>query len=311
MVLLWGGIMRLKTLFSVYLFPVWAVLISVWAVSAPDGFIALKPYIFPLLMSVMLGMGMTLSVNDFTQVWQKKSAVALGVSIQFVVMPLAAYALAQAFSLSTELTIGLMLVGATAGGTASNVMTYLAKGDVALSVSMTLVSTLLAVLLLPFLTWIYLAQTVPVPVESMLMSLLKLILLPLVVGMLINHFFYQKLQWLQPALPAFAMFSIVLIIGIVVGLNQANIGQLGLGLAAVIMLHNLIGLASGYFAAKGLGHDETTARTLAIEVGMQNSGLSVALAIKYFTPMAALPGALFSVWHNISGALLAAYWQKK
>lgn len=303
--------MTLNRIFSVHFFPVWAILISIWAMSAPQGFVELKPYILPLLMAVMLGMGMTLNWSDFKLVWQKKAAVGLGVTIQFVVMPFAAFALARLFDLSLALTIGLMLVGATAGGTASNVMAYLAKGDVALSVSMTLVSTLLAVFLLPMLTWLYIGQAVEVPVWSMLMSLVKLILFPLVLGMTINHFLHQKLRWLQPALPVFAMAAIVLIIGIVVGLNQANLQTLAVALALVVVLHNAIGLLSGYFFSRWLGFDEKTCRTVAIEVGMQNSGLSVALAVKYFTPLAALPGAIFSIWHNVSGSLLAAYWQKK
>lgn len=306
-----NGLIVIRALVSVHMFPIWALLVSLWAVASPAGFVDLKPYIIPLLMAVMLGMGMTLRWADFVAVWQRKSAVGLGVAIQFIVMPLAAFGLAKAFGLDNDLTIGLMLVGATAGGTASNVMAYLAKGDVALSVSMTLISTLLAVFLLPLLTWLYLGQSVQVPVGSMLWSLVKLILLPLLAGMALNHFFHARLAFLQPALPVFSMAAIVLIIGIVVGLNQTNLQSLAWGLAAVIVLHNAIGLASGYFAAKWAGHNEQTARTLAIEVGMQNSGLSVALALKYFSAAAALPGALFSIWHNVSGSVLAAYWRRK
>ena len=226
-------------------------------------------------------------------------------------MPLVAWLLSMALGFSVELTIGMMLVGATAGGTASNVMTYLAKGDVALSVSMTIVSTLAAVLLLPLLTWFYIGQTVDVPVTSMLLMLLKMIVLPLFIGMLINHFFHRKIQSFLPAFPLFSMIVILLIIAIVVALNVNNLATVAWTLVLAVILHNVIGLASGYYLAKKLGYDSVIARTVAIEVGMQNSGLSVALALKYFTAASALPGAMFSIWHNLSGSVFASYWQNK
>ncbi|MDG4812778.1 bile acid:sodium symporter family protein [Hydrogenovibrio sp. 3SP14C1] len=298
-------------IFSIYLFPVWVLIFSAYALIFPEPLVELKSSIVPLLMAVMLGMGMTLRWQDFAEVLQRKSAVALGVGIQFVVMPLAALGLAQVLNLSQDLTIGLMLVGATAGGTASNVMTYLVKGNVALSVSMTLVSTLCAIVLLPFLTWFYLNETVSVPAWGMLMSLVQLILLPISVGLLLNHFFAKPLQLIQPILPVFSMFAIIFIIAIVVALNHLQLQSIVWMLALAVITHNAIGLISGYGISKLVGFDEKTARTVAIEVGMQNSGLSVALALKYFSAMSALPGALFSVWHNISGSLLAAYWQRK
>lgn len=262
-------------------------------------------------MLVMLSMGMTLSWQNFRSVWQQKSAVLLGVTIQFIIMPLTAFLLAKTLNLSTELTVGLMLVGTTAGGTASNVMAYLAKGDLALSVSMTLVSTLLAVFLLPLLTWLYIGQSIEVPAIGMLLSLIKLILLPVIIGMILNHFFHQKLKKIEPIFPIFSMFTIVLIIAIVVALNHHNLSNVIWLLILAVVLHNLVGLASGYGLAKLFGHNDKTARTLAIEVGMQNSGLSVALAMQYFSSPAALPGAMFSIWHNISGSIFAAYWQRK
>ena len=292
-------------------FPIWALIISAIAVAFPHWFVDLKSWIVPLLMAVMLGMGLTLSWQDFIQVWKHRVVVGLGVAIQFIVMPLVAWLLSMALGFSVELTIGMMLVGATAGGTASNVMTYLAKGDVALSVSMTIVSTLAAVLLLPLLTWFYIGQTVDVPVTSMLLMLLKIIVLPLFIGMLINHFFHRKIQSLLPAFPVFSMSVILLIIAIVVALNVNNLATVAWTLVLAVILHNLIGLASGYFLAKKLGYDSVIARTVAIEVGMQNSGLSVALALKYFTVASALPGAMFSIWHNLSGSVFASYWQNK
>lgn len=297
--------------FSIYLFPVWVLIFSAYALIFPAPLVEMKSSIVPLLMAVMLGMGMTLRWQDFAGVLQRKSAVMLGVGIQFVVMPLAALGLSNVLNLSQELTIGLMLVGATAGGTASNVMTYLVKGNVALSVSMTLISTLCAIVLLPFLTWFYLDETVTVPAWEMVLSLIQLILIPISVGVLLNHFFAKPLQLIQPLLPVFSMFAIIFIIAIVVALNHLQLQSIVWVLALAVVVHNAIGLISGYGISKLVGFDERTARTVAIEVGMQNSGLSVALALKYFTAMSALPGALFSVWHNVSGSVLAAYWQRK
>lgn len=298
-------------IFSIYLFPVWVLIFSAYALIFPAPLVEMKSSIVPLLMAVMLGMGMTLRWQDFAEVLQRKSAVMLGVGIQFVVMPLAALGLSNVLNISQELTIGLMLVGATAGGTASNVMTYLVKGNVALSVSMTLVSTLCAIVLLPFLTWFYLDETVAVPAWEMVLSLIQLILIPISVGVLLNHFFAKPLQLIQPLLPVFSMFAIIFIIAIVVALNHLQLQSIVWVLALAVVAHNAIGLISGYGISKLVGFDERTARTVAIEVGMQNSGLSVALALKYFTAMSALPGAMFSVWHNISGSVLAAYWQRK
>ncbi|MDY0135985.1 MAG: bile acid:sodium symporter family protein [Thiomicrospira sp.] len=293
------------------LFPLMALLFVALALAAPSPFIALKSAIMPLLMLVMLAMGLTLRWQDFVQVWQYKAVVALGVLVQYTVMPLAAWALASAFQFSDVLMVGMILVGATAGGTASNVMTYLAGGHVALSVSMTLVSTLLAVVALPLLTWLYLGQTVPVPVASMMQSLLLLIVLPIALGMGLRRFFDAAIGRVLPWLTPLAMAAIVLIIAIVVALNQSQLTQLAGLLIVAVMLHNLIGMLGGYLGARVAGYDSVIARTMAIEVGMQNSGLSVALALKYYTAAAALPGALFSVWHNISGVIWAAYWQKR
>ena len=292
-------------------FPIWAILMSVLALFYPHWFVDLKSWIVPLLMAVMLGMGLTLRWQDFKQVWQHRLVVGLGVGIQFLIMPFAAWLLSLGFGLSLELTIGMMLVGATAGGTASNVMAYLAKGDIALSVSMTLVSTLIAVVMLPFLTWFYLGQTLTVPVASMLVMLLKMIVAPLMIGMLINAFFHDKLPKLLAVFPVFSMAVILLIIAIVVALNASNLQTVMWTLVLAVMLHNLIGLFSGYWLTRKLGYDSKIARTVAIEVGMQNSGLSVALALKYFTAASALPGALFSIWHNLSGSVFASYWQSR
>ncbi|MBR9791528.1 MAG: bile acid:sodium symporter family protein [Gammaproteobacteria bacterium] len=296
---------------AVYVFPVLALLISLFAYLFPSLLVSLKALIVPLLVMVMLAMGLTLQWRDFAKVWQYRRIVSAGIAIQFIIMPFAAWLIALLLGLSEALMTGMMLVGATAGGTASNVMAYLAKGNVALSVSMTMISTLVAVILLPLLTLLYLGQSIEVPAVSMLGMLVKVILLPVAAGMLLNHFFKHKLASIAPACSVFSMAAILLIIAIVVALNSDNLNAVAWQVVSAVILHNLIGLACGYGLSRKLGYNSVIARTVAIEVGMQNSGLSVALALKYFSAASALPGAIFSIWHNISGALFASFWAKR
>lgn len=292
-------------------FPLFALLASLVAVWQPSWFAEQKSFIIPLLMLIMLGMGMTLKRQDFQLAWQLRKLVVLGVGLQFLVMPLAAWILSLVFNLSLALTIGMILVGTTAGGTASNVITYLAKGHLPLSISMTTISTLVATVAMPFLTWLLLDKSVDVPVASLLWSLLQIIVLPLILGMWLNHYFETKLEAIKNRLPLISMIGILWIIAIIVALNSNNLSSASWLILLVVILHNLIGMASGYLIPRLLGYDSVIARTIAIEVGMQNSGLSVALALKYFSSLAALPGAIFSIWHNISGAMFAAYWHSR
>jgi len=298
-------------LFSIHFFPIWAVLLSIVAYANPVYFVDLKSFIIPLLMLIMFSIGLTLSLDSFKKALQYKQVIAIGMLLQFSIMPLSAFLISWAFNFSTALTLGMMLVGASAGGTASNVMTYLAKGDVSLSISMTIASTFMAIIMLPLLIQFYLGESINIPAQAMLFSLVKIVLLPILFGMLLNHFLKNSIQKIEKLLPIIAMWSIILIIAIVVGLNQQNIQNMGWLILLAVILHNLIGLLSGYLVAKKLGYNHTVCKTLAIEVGMQNSGLSVALAMQYFSASAALPGALFSIWHNLSGSILASIWQKK
>ncbi len=293
------------------LFPLWAVLFSVAAFYFPTPFAAMKPAIVPLLGWVMFGMGMTLLARDFSQVLKRPSVFAFGTALQFCLMPLMGWIIAKLFGLPPYLAAGLILVGCSPGGTASNVVCYLARGDVALSITLTSISTLLAFVATPFLAWLYIGQTVPVPAMSMLVSILKIVLLPVSLGILINTFWGKLIKRFQRVFPMISVFSIVLIIAIIVGMNQHNLASMAPVLFLCVVLHNLFGLACGYGLARMMGYGEKECRTLAIEVGMQNSGLSVALAVKYFSTSAALPGAIFSIWHNLSGSFLASYWRKK
>ncbi len=293
------------------LFPVWAVLLCVVAVIWPGLFTGFDGLIQPLLAVVMFAMGLTLSREDFLRVLRAPLPVFIGVVLQFMVMPLAALGISLALGLDAALTAGMVLVGATAGGTASNFMTWLAGGRVALSVSMTLTSTLVAVVLTPFISWLLLSETVEVAPWDMLLSILRMVVAPVVLGVAVHHWFSDTIRAVESALATLAMLVIIFIIAIVVALNAGQLSALGPLVALGVVTHNAVGLLGGYWISRGLGVDEATARTVAIEVGMQNSGLAVALANQFFSPAAALPGALFSIWHNISGSMLAAYWHRR
>ena len=299
--------------FVIRLFPVWALLFSALAVWQPTLFTPLKAGIIPLLMLIMFGMGMTLTLSDFARVWQQPAVIGLGVALQFIIMPLAAWLIGHGLQLQSALFIGLVLVGASPGGTASNVICYLARGNVALSISLTLGSTLLAILFTPVLTWLYVGRQVPVPVFDMLLNVLQIIAAPVLIGATINSLAGQYVHKVQGFFPWISVAAIVLIIAIIVALNTDRLLQIGPLLLLAVILHNTLGLAGGYLFARLFRYDTVTARTLAIEVGMQNSGLAVALALKYFPAsgaLAALPGALFSIWHNLSGSILAAWWSR-
>lgn len=287
------------------LFPILAVIFSLFAYENSELFISLKWLIMPFLMLIMLGMGMTLNLSEFKNVWSKRNALCLGVALQFGFMPILALSISFIFSFDEALTVGMMLVGTSAGGTASNVIAYLAKGDLALSVSMTLVSTLLAIFLMPFLMWIYVGASIDIPALNMFIDLIKITIIPLFLGICLNKFFNKFINSFKSVLPAISIGAIIFIIGVIVAVNANNFKDIGIIVAIAVALHNVFGMIIGYFGALAFKFDKKTAVTIAIEVGMQNSGLSVALAVKYFTPASALAGAIFSIWHNVSGALFA------
>ncbi|ELZ1257876.1 bile acid:sodium symporter family protein [Vibrio fluvialis] len=293
------------------LFPLWAVLFSLCAYFFPSVFVDLKSQIVPLLTIIMLAMGLTLKPKDFLNVVTNKKAIGIGLILQFSVMPLAALLVSLLLGFDPMLTIGMVLVGSVAGGTSSNVMCYLAKGDVALSITMTSISTLLGVVLTPLLVKLLAGQSVDVPAMSMLMSLVKIVLVPVSLGLLCNVLLHSVTEKLEPVLPLISMVAIVMIIATVVALNASQLATIGPIVALAVILHNSIGLASGYWICRALGFNESICRTVAFEVGLQNSGLATALAMKFFTPASAVAGTIFSIWHNLSGSLLAGYWAKR
>ena len=266
----------------------------------------------PLLGVIMFGMGLTLNLKDFKIVFSRPKDVIIGCLAQFTIMPLLAWGLARAFQLDEALALGVVLVGCCPGGTASNVITYLAKGDLALSVGMTGVSTLLAPLLTPLLTWALAGKSVDVDVVGMLLSILWVVILPIAAGLIVKGLWPKFTEKATAYLPAVSTLAITLIVAIVIGANANKLMAGGLFIIIVVMLHNLFGLSLGYLIGRLLGLTEPKKRAISIEVGMQNSGLASSLATLHFAayPMATIPGAIFSVWHNISGALVARLWQR-
>ncbi|TXR54755.1 bile acid:sodium symporter family protein [Reinekea thalattae] len=295
------------------LFPLWAILGSLVAYFQPELLVGYKGQIVPLLMIIMLAMGLTLKLEDFWAVVSNKKALILGVILQFTVMPIVALIISIVLQMDKAVTIGMVLVGSVAGGTASNVICYLARGNVALSISMTATSTLVGVVMTPLLIDLLLGVSVDVPALSMIVSLAKIVLLPVSAGIMLNYFFARYVVRLADVFPFISMVAIVAAISIIVAINQAQIATVGMVVFIGVVLHNAIGCSVGYGVTRLLGFDRTVCKTIAIEVGMQNSGLATALALKFFTPLSALPAAIFSIWHNIAGSIFAlvAVWAEK
>ncbi|MDY6813163.1 MAG: bile acid:sodium symporter family protein [Pseudomonadota bacterium] len=277
----------------------------------PAPFAALQPALLPLLGAVMFAMGLTLTPASFASVRARPAVLLLGVTAQFFLMPLLAWLLVRLLRLPEPIAVGLVLVGAAPGGTASNVMCFLARGDLALSVSLTALSTLLAVLFTPALATFYLGAEVAVPALGLLRSVAEVVLAPVLAGFAVRWWFGARLAALEPVLPGLAAGAIALIIAIVVAMNHDLLGVLSGATLVAVALHNAGGLAMGYGLARITRQDEATCRTLALEVGMQNSGLAALLGAQHFGAAAALPGAVFSVWHNLSGAALAGVWARR
>ncbi len=290
------------------------LLLAICALVFPKPFTVVGTWVInPMLGLIMFGMGLTLSPKDFRIVFSRPHDVLIGCLAQFTIMPLMALMLTQVFHLSADLALGVILVGCCPGGTASNVITYLAKGDLALSVGMTATSTILAPILTPLLTWLMAGTFVDIDTLGMLQSIVYVVIAPIVLGFLIQHYLPTFTRRAVIYLPAFSSLMIALLVAIIVGHNASRLLTGGLVVVFVVILHNLSGLILGYTLGRllGLSHDKRTA--ISIEVGMQNSGLASSLATIHFAafPMATIPGAVFSVWHNISGALVAKLYSMK
>lgn len=287
---------------------------AVVALVFPDVLQHVKPTVINYMLGVvMFGMGLTLNLKDFKIVFSRPKDVIIGCMAQFTVMPLLAWMLSRLFALDEALALGVVLVGCCPGGTASNVITYLAKGDLALSVGMTGVSTLLAPFLTPLLTWALAGKSVNVDVVGMLLSILWVVIVPIIVGLIVKWLWPKFTEQATDYLPAFSSIAIATIVAIVIAANASKLLAGGMIIIVVVALHNVCGLALGYLIGRLLRLTEAKKRAISIEVGMQNSGLASSLATIHFAayPLATIPGAIFSVWHNLSGTLVARLYTRK
>ena len=284
------------------------IALSVWAYFMPGLFAWMTGYTSIFLGVIMFGMGLTISAADFRVVFTHPKEVLLGALLQYTVMPLVAWLLVRLLALPTDIALGVVLVACCPGGTASNVVTYIAKGDVALSVAMTVVSTLLAPLATPALVYLLAGSWVDVDVVSMFVSVVQVVLVPVLAGVALNALAGQRIEKVTPVTPLISALGIALIVAGIIAANADKLLESGLAVLAVVVIHNAAGIAAGYGIARACGLDYAKVSAVAIEVGLQNSGLAVSLAAANFAanPLATLPGAIFSMWQNIAGSLFAA-----
>ena len=288
----------------------WVMLGALWGYAYPETAAHGRGLIPEMLALVMLGMGLTLTRRDIAALRGAGRPLLVGVCLQFLVMPLCAWLLARLFDLPDALAVGLVLVGAAPGGTASNVVTFLARGDVSLSIAMTTASTLLAPVMTPLWTWLLASAWLPVEPLDLLWSVTRIVLIPVILGIAIRIVWSPGRCFLDGLLPLGSMLVIAWIVGVITALNLPQLRHLAMPALAVTVLLNAAGLTLGYFGARLAGQSRIRCRTVSIEVGMQNSGLAVALAMAHFSPLTALPGALFSLWHNLTGPVLASIWRR-
>lgn len=293
-------------------FVLWVIVFSIAAYLIPRPFAWLAPGIVPGLGLIMFGMGMTLVPDDFARVARMPRAILCGVLGQFLIMPLVAWAIAKGFRLSPEFAMGFIILGCCPGGTASNVIAYLAKADVALSVTMTACSTVLAILLTPWLIGVLGGSFLPVDSWGLFLSVVKIVLIPVGAGFLIRYFAGRRVERFLSVFPALSVLIIVLIIAAIVALSRDTLADALGVLGVLVFAHNLLGMSLGYGLATLFRLPVSARRTIAVEVGMQNSGLGVALAKAHFdSALVALPASLFSVAHNLTGSALANYWRSR
>ena len=293
------------------LFPLWVIVFSLVAFFDPE---PLKPYaqFIPYgLGIIMLGMGLTMTLDDFKLVFSRPKDVLLGIVFRYLIMPLVGFSVAKLLGLPPALAAGLILVGCCPSGTASNVMTFLAKGDTALSVTVSSFNTVLAPLLTPYIFLLLAGTLIPIKAEALLIDILKIVLVPIAIGIGLRTFLSSFVDKIMKIVPVVSVVCIVLIISIVIALSAAKLATVAVLAFAAVALHNGIGLTLGYGASRAIGMSQDKAKAICFEIGMENSGLAVALALAHLDPIAAVPGAIFSVWHNLSGSLLAGYWSSK
>jgi len=299
--------------FITHFFPLWIILFAVLAFFHPQPVIdsGIKVFVPWFLALIMLGMGLTILPGDFALVLVKPGLVATGVALRCILMPLIGFAIAHILQLPPGLALGLILVGCCPSGTASNVMTFISCGDTALSITLTSVITLLAPVLTPLTFYLLAGTYIPIDVYKMFMEIVTIVVAPVVSGVLLHMVAGRVVTYIQPFVPLVSIVAITLTVAIVVALNAHNLAGTAFIVFLAVMLHNGLGFFSGYWASRLRKRSEMQSRAIAFEIGMENSGLAVTLALAHFDPVAAIPGAIFSVWHNLSGSALAGYWRSR
>lgn len=277
----------------------------------PNFFSDFQLFIPFLLGFVMFGMGMTIETENLKNTFKKPKPLIIGVILQYTLMPFLAFFLARYFSLEEELVLGFIILGSCPGGTASNIIAYLMNADVTLSISLTILSTALSCIFTPILIFFYAKTLIDIDIEQLINSTFWIIVFPLIDGIIVRKIFKRKVKYFIKFLPKFAEFVVAFIIGIIFSLNLENLDKVNVNFCFVIVLHNILGFSMAYFIAKAFLLDKAKQKTLAIEVGMQNSGLGVTLSIIHFNKIVALPSAIFSLWHNISAIILINFWRDK
>lgn len=261
---------------------------------------------------IMLGMGLTLTLDDFKGVMKYPKLVFLGLILQYTIMPYSGWFCGKVFNLSTPFAVGLILVACCPGGTASNVITYLARANVVLSVTMTAISTFISILLTPALTLLLTGDRIEVNAIGLFTSTLQVVIFPIVIGLLMNRFLPKATKQITPVMPLISVLFISLIVASIIGSSKNEIINAGFSLIAAVFSLHFLGFFFGYIFSKLISKDEIASRTISIEVGMQNSGLGVVLARANFAnPLVAIPCAISSLFHSLIASLLAAYWRKR
>lgn len=300
-----------------YAFTIWVMASAIGAYLTPSlfdqiGGFELSALIIPLLMIIMFGMGTTLSVDDFKRVMEMPAAVVIGLICQFSIMPVIGFTLVKVFSFPVEIAAGLILVGCSPSGLASNVMSFIAKANVALSITLTATATLLAPLLTPLLMKVLANQYISFGYLDMLWSISKIVIIPTALGLIYNHYFHGKLPWVDRVMPTLSMIGIVVVIAVIMAAGHENLAGIGFLLILATVLHNGFGYVVGYTLCKVIRMPEASCRTIAFEVGMQNSGLASGIALEMGkVATMGLPAVIFGPVMNISGSLLASFWKNK
>jgi len=298
-------------------FTVWVFAAVSLAMFYPDLITEVRGYntenlIVPLIQIIMFGMGTSLSIKDFTGVVKMPKGVGIGILCQYSIMPLVGVSLAMAFGFPAEIAAGIVLIGSSPGGVASNVMAFLARGNLALSVTLTAVSTLMAPIMTPFLMQVFAGQFVPIDFISMMISIFNMVIFPIAGGLLFNRIFRGKAKWLHDAMPVISMMGIVIIIAVITASGRDYLLTIGLLLILAAIIHNTVGYLLGYWGCRLAGLDKGSSRTIAFEVGMQNGGLASGIAVEMgrVATMGLAP-AVFGPWMNISGSFLANWWRDR